>query len=321
MRDLSHGRLASFLLLLQLVFASSAFALQANNVTSKRAVYYYQTVFSSGHNGTDLISLLPLVNSTNRNKLGKPYTTDVLVGAFHLGPESDNTTMHLNGLPPSNPIFYPLWNQTAILQKNGVNVNMFLGGYVDQSFVNLAANFSYYYPILKQNLLTYKFNGVDLDVEDLAETTAQIEKLINQLRTDFGTDFVITLAPVATDMTGQGGLSNIDYKQLYTDLGSKISWFNVQFYSGYGSLATPLDYTTIVSNGFPANIVVAGMLSNQANGDGYVDVAVVRNTVETLLIDYATFGGVDAFEYFNAEPGGTADPAAWATYFGKAMGE
>ena len=289
---------------------------QANTAASKRVVYYYQTQYSNG----TYVSLAPLYASANLNASGNPYTTDVLVGAFHLGAQSDGTQIHLNDDPPSSSMFTQMFQETATLQSKGVNVSLFLGGAGDGSFENLVSNWSTYYPVLKQTLETYNFNGIDLDVEDGTETTAEIETLINQLRSDFGSSFVITLAPVATDLTEGSGLSNINYKQLYADEGSNINWFNVQFYSGFGSLASTTDYQDCINNGFPANVVVAGMLSNSAEGSGYVDISTVQNTVSSLVSSYSNFGGVDAFEYFNAEPGGTANPAEWGTDFAQTMG-
>ncbi|CAM6095609.1 unnamed protein product [Calypogeia fissa] len=303
----SNGHLATLtLLVFQLVFATSVLPTalaQPNNATSKRVVYYYQTQFSSGDNG-NFVSLLPLIGKENLDENGKPFTTDVLVGAFHLGPEADRTEMHLNDFPPNSSRFDTLWNQTAIIQEHGINVNLFLGGYGDQSFVNLAANFSFYYPILTKTITTYKFNGIDLDVEDSAETTEQMEKLINRLRSDFGKQFIITLAPVASDlMPAALGLSLINYTQLFEDERRNISWFNA-----------------IVNNSFPADVIVGGMLVNPSDGGGFVDIGTVNITVQSLVKQFPNFGGVAAFEYFNALPGGTPRPAEWGTYFGKVMG-
>jgi hypothetical protein len=38
-----------------------------------------------------------------------------------------------------------------------------------------------------------------------------------------------------------------------------------------------------------------------------------------LVGQYAHFGGVFAWEYFNAEPGGTSDPIEWAEVMATAM--
>ncbi|KMU83223.1 hypothetical protein CIHG_01005 [Coccidioides immitis H538.4] len=62
-----------------------------------------------------------------------------------------------------------------------------------------------------------------------------IIRLIDRLKSDFGDEFIITLAPVATAMVhGLRHLSGFDYRALETARGSKISWYNVQFYNGWG---------------------------------------------------------------------------------------
>ncbi|CAM6089176.1 unnamed protein product [Calypogeia fissa] len=154
-----------------------------------------------------------------------------------------------------------------------------------------------------------------------AETTEQMEKLINRLRSDFGKQFIITLAPVASDlMPAALGLSFINYTQLFEDERRNISWFNVQFYSGFGSLASTPDFQAIVNNSFPADVIVGGMLANPSDGGGFVDIGTLNMTVQSLVKQFPNFGGVAAFEYFKALPGGTPRPAEWGTYFGKVMG-
>jgi hypothetical protein len=93
----------------------------------------------------------------------------------------------------------------------------------------------------------------------------------------------------------------------------------VQFYSGFGSLEDPSSYEAVIKNGYPPNVVVAGMITNPTDGGGFVDISTVNSTVHSLVKKYPNFGGVDGFEYYNAEPGGKADPAQWATVLGKAM--
>ena len=301
---------SSLISLIGFSFLCSALA-QPNVAAKHRIVYYYQTQYVSGK----YVSLAPLYAEANLNSRGNPFTTDVLVGAFHLGPQNDGTQLHLNDDPPSSAKFTIMFQEIAALQSKGTNVSMFLGGAGDGSFQNLVNSWAAYYPVLRRALQTYGFNGIDLDVEDGTETTIQIARLINQLRRDFGSSFIITLAPVATDLSQDFGLSKIQYKQLFQNEGSKINWFNVQFYSGFGSLSSPADYRSIINNGFPAQMVVAGMLSNPANGSGYVNIQSVETVVKSLASEYPDFGGVDAFEYFNAEPGGVVNPAEWATVF------
>ncbi|TCM41656.1 discoidin domain-containing protein [Kribbella sp. VKM Ac-2568] len=45
----------------------------------------------------------------------------------------------------------------------------------------------------------------------------------------------------------------------------------------------------------------------------------LKNTLASLVAKYPTFGGVDGWEYFNSDPGGTAAPWKWAREMTSAM--
>jgi hypothetical protein len=274
---------------------------------SKRVIYYYQT----------LTDLSPIINNLNPNTQ-KPFATDINLSAFHLGHMSDGTLIHLNKLPPDDATFNTAWQQLGQLQSMGVSVHMMLGGAAQGSYSSLFGDFNTFYPVLKQTIQNHKLNGVDLDVEE-SVSLSNIEMLINQLRSDFGSGFQITLAPVATDVEGGGGLSGFDYGQLFHDLGSQINWFNVQYYSGFGSLSSTSDYDNAVSHGFPPNKLVAGMLGSANDGGGFVDVNTVANTVKQLVAEHPDFGGVDCWQYFDAMPGGQANPQQWSSLMTQAM--
>ena len=70
----------------------------------------------------------------------------------------------------------------------------------------------------------YKLDGIDLDVEESSETLTldDIVKLIQQLRLDFGKDFIITLAPVASALLGEVNLSGFNYSTLEARCGDNI---------------------------------------------------------------------------------------------------
>ncbi|MGA2594202.1 MAG: chitinase, partial [Bryobacteraceae bacterium] len=165
----------------------------------------------------------------------------------------------------------------------------------------------------------YNLNGIDLDIEEDV-SLVHAETLIHQLNADFGSQFLITMSPVASALWGGANLSGFSYQQLYASPeGSKIAWFNGQFYSGFATLASTADYQKVVNAGFPPNKVVAGMISNPADGSGFVPIKTVATTIHALSGQYPTFGGVAAWEYFNALPGNTADPIEWAVYMGHAI--
>ncbi|HWS85023.1 MAG TPA: glycosyl hydrolase family 18 protein [Ktedonobacteraceae bacterium] len=279
-----------------------------NQAHSHRVIYYYQTL-------TDLSPVIKNLNPVTR----KPYPTDINLGAFHLGPQSDGTLLHLNDHPPNDPVYNTPWKQLAKLQSMGVKLHMMVGGAGCCSFKSLFGDWKKLYPVLKQTLRNYHFNGVDLDIEE-SVALSDAQRLIDQLSSDFGSRFLITLAPVASDLKGGGGLSGFNYKDLYQAEGSKIAWFNTQFYSGFGSLASTSDYDSAISNGFPPDKVVAGMLGNLHDGGGYVEMNQVAKTVKQLARKYTNFGGVFSWEYFDTLPGGTSNPGQWSQLMIQAMG-
>jgi len=287
-----------------------------STIATKRVIYYYQTQYSNGI----YVSLAPIWRTLNPNT-GKPYVTDVLIAAFHLGYDSNNAPyIHLNDNPPGDPMFDVMWPQVAKLQSSGITARMMLGGAAQGSYAVLFAHWSTFYPILKQTLTRYQLNGIDLDVEENV-SLADAQKLIDRLHRDFGSGFTITLAPVASALFGGANLSGFNYQQLYdSPAGAHISWFNAQCYSGFGSLGSTTTYDRIVNFGYPPDKVVAGMLANPADGSGFVPIDTARATVRQLVASYPTFGGVAAWEYFNALPGGPTRPAKWSVVMGKAMG-
>ena len=142
---------------------------------------------------------------------------------------------------------------------------------------------------------------------------AGITRLIDRLRKDFGPDFIITLAPVATALIpGQPHLSGFDYHQLERTRGHEISWYNTQFYCGWGDAGSPAHYDIIISMGWNPNKVVLGMVTNPGNGAGFVVQAQMDQALHMLRSKYPNFGGVMGWEYFNSLPGDAERPWEWA---------
>ncbi|MFI9027799.1 glycosyl hydrolase family 18 protein [Streptomyces sp. NPDC053560] len=268
----------------------------------RRLAVYYQTQYT---NGTYVSPLGLTEHGTG--------TTHLLVAAVHLNDvNGPYAPVHLNDDPPEAAKFAPMWRDLKTMQGQGVRVLAMLGGAAPGSFQRLDSEFSKYYPLLRDFLRAYGLDGVDLDVEERM-SLAGIERVIDALRADFGPDFLITLAPVASALGGGGNLSGFDYEQLYRDRGGDIAWFNAQFYNGWGSMTATRDYDAIVGRGLiPADKVVAGALTSPGNGNGYVDVPALTRTVADLRAKYSGFGGVAGWEYFNSEPGATAAPWQWA---------
>lgn len=144
---------------------------------------------------------------------------------------------------------------------------------------------------------------------------AGIIRLIDRLRTDFGSTFLITLAPVATAlMPGQKHLSGFDYAALEAARGREIAWYNTQFYCGWGDASTIAHYAYIVGVvGWDPDKVVLGLVTNPGNGAGFVAQGVFDGVVSAIRARFPTFGGVMGWEYFNSLPGGEQRPWEWAS--------
>ena len=269
-----------------------------------RLIVYFQTTHDSSGKP---ISMLPLINEKGI------ALTHLIVCSFHV---QENADVHLNDFVPSDPHFYTLWNETQVMRSAGVKVMGMVGGAAPGSFKTTTLDgdqptFDKYYGQMRDIIRQYDLQGLDLDVEQ-AMSQAGIERLVDALRADFGSGFEITLAPVASALDKGGNLSGFDYDTLEKDKGSSIAFYNAQFYSGFGSMASPADYESIVANGFTPAKVVAGQLTSPDNGYGYIPYDELNSTVNSLRNRYGQIGGVMGWEYFNSDPGGTSQPWEWA---------
>ncbi|KAI0200451.1 glycoside hydrolase superfamily [Astrocystis sublimbata] len=277
-----------------------------------RVVLYYQTGL-----GTDTthVSLLPLIEAEPTIS-----ATHVLIAALHLIDEDGG--IHINDLPPNDPAFDTLWSEVAQLQAAGVKVMCMVGGAAVGSFQRLdgdEASFEKYYGPLHDLIGAHNIQGLDIDVEEQFSLDGVI-RLIDRLKADFGDDFAVTLAPVASALTeGGGNLSGFNYFDLEARRGSSIAFYNAQFYFGWGNAASANDYESIVDDGFPANKVVMGLLSNPANGNGFVPLDSQAPVLQELVSENGNFGGVADWEYFNSLPGGADAPYQWASWMAEHM--
>ncbi|KAL9081694.1 MAG: hypothetical protein Q9159_007113, partial [Coniocarpon cinnabarinum] len=191
---------------------------KANNDTSiaanplPRLILYAQTHFHKNQ----YISLLPLI--ANRVPI-----THLIVGALHLNdgptttPATTTTTdptpnaetapyITLNNDPATSPLLAPLHKDLSILRSAGVEIHGMLGGAAPGTFTRLdeqpgdaateRIRFMSYYTPLAETIRLFHFEGLDLDVEEDMSLWG-IVRLILQLKSDFGSEFTITLAPVA----------------------------------------------------------------------------------------------------------------------------
>jgi hypothetical protein len=194
-----------------------------------------------------------------------------------------------------------------------------LGGAAKGSFTRLDrddATFEEYYTPLRELIRTRGLDGLDLDVEEPMNLSGVI-RLIDRLKSDFGSGFIITLAPVAAALMSDNprhNLSGFSYEALEVMRGSQIAWYNTQFYCGWGDMRKPEGYDLMVARGWPPEKVVVGLVTNPDNGSGWVPFEVLSNVLTTLQSRYPTFGGVMGWEYFNSLPGGKGKPWEWATF-------
>ncbi|PSR81296.1 endo-N-acetyl-beta-D-glucosaminidase precursor [Coniella lustricola] len=293
-----------------------------------RLVIYFQTTHDDLGNP---ISMLPLIHEKHI------ALTHLIVCSLHINEDQD---IRLNDYSPYDPHFYTLWNETVIMQRAGVKVTGMIGGADPGSFDTGTldstddATFELYYAQLAQVIRTYDLQGMDLDVEQYM-SQAGIERLVQRLNADFGEDFIITLAPVATALENSANLSGFNYTALAqashlaasSTTGSAtankttgaaaqgaemIHFLNAQFYSGFGTMNSPTDFQNVVAAGWDPKFIVAGQLTSPLNGAGYTDASTLNETVVQLVAEYGIIGGIMGWEYFDSEPGGTDEPWEWA---------
>lgn len=252
-----------------------------------RIIYYYQTFC-----GLDKI----LYKNTP--------VTHLHVSSIHFGNNNDGSPyIHLNDNSPNDKKFNSLWNNLKNAKNNDIKIILMVGG-AGGAYGKLFSDFDTYYNMLKQLILDKKdiIDGIDLDIEEEVDIK-NIIMLIKKLLDDFGYDFIISMAPLATsldsDIHGMGGFIYKDI--LNSDIGKHINYFNAQAYDEYSVEL----YDDIIKNGYDPKKVVFGMISSQ-------DFDNVTCVVKNLFKKYKSdFGGVYVWEYFNAPPD-TKNQNKWA---------
>lgn len=257
--------------------------------------------------------MLPLVH----NNTG---ITHVIIAAFHLNADPGHIT--LNDDPPAHPMYDPLWAEVPLVKQSGVRIMGMLGGAAQGSFRSLDGDkekFERYYRPLLEVIRRHQLDGIDLDVEENMSLPGII-RLIDRLKSDLGDGFIITLAPVAAALLGAGNLSGFDYRELEQQRAAKISWYNAQFYNGWGLADDPRMYATIIAQGWSPQRVVYGLLTNPGNGSqGYVPPETLAVVLGVLCEQFPNFGGVMGWEYFNSRPGEQEQPWQWAAQMSMIM--
>ncbi|KAK3496219.1 glycoside hydrolase [Neurospora crassa] len=282
-----------------------------------RLIIYFQTTHDESGKP---ISMLPLVTEKNI------ALTHLIVCSLHIQKDGNIT---LNDQQPTDPRYGTLWQETQILGYAGVKIMGMIGGAAAGSFTPDtldSANetvFNRYYGQLHETIKRYGLQGLDIDVEQ-PMSQGGIERLILRLRADFGKDFIITLAPVASALTmGGWNLSGFDYRKLMlapSGAGKEVAFYNCQFYSGFGDAGNPNQFHQIITDNAQRDMrgalsptkIVIGQLTNPNNGGGFVNAGTLANSIKTLRDVYGQIGGVAGWEYFNGQPGGVEEPWKWA---------
>ncbi|KAJ7355668.1 endo-beta-N-acetylglucosaminidase [Mycena albidolilacea] len=281
---------------------------------SHRVAVYYQSQFDNSLEANSpfghYVSPLPLI----------AFITHLLLAAFHIN--FDDVSVHLNDNVPEAPIFTQMWSDIAIMQSTGIKVIGMLGGAAPGTYTCLTPElFDTYYPVLHGYIKRYHIDGLDLDVEQ-DTPLADIVHLINRLKHDFGPGFIITLAPVASALVEGANLSGFDYIELEKQVGNKISWYNAQFYSGFGTFFPDDMYLEIVNfgKGLHPSRLVATTFTSPDEGFGFIDIDSVVSSVQDLAQKQNfKFGGIAGWEYWNSLPGGHEQPYLWAKLMSETM--
>jgi len=281
---------------------------------SHRVAVYYQTQYDPTLPANSpfgfYVTTLPLIG----------LITHLLLAAFHIN--FDDVSVHLNDFVPEAPIFVQMWADIAVLQQNGIKIIGMLGGAAPGTYTCLTPDlFDTYYPVLRDYIKRFKLDGMDLDVEQDTPLD-DIIHLMEQLKHDFGEDFIITFAPVASALEEGANLSGFDYIELEKRAGYMISWYNAQFYSGFGSFFPDDLYLGIVNfgNGLDPSRLVATTLTNPIDGFGFIDIDDIISSAKNLSeMHHFNFGGVAGWEYFNSLPGADSEPYQWAQQMSDAM--
>lgn len=241
---------------------------------SKRIIYYYQT----------FIGLKDILTPDTK-------VTHIHLSSIHFGLDNENIPyIHLNDNPPHSKVFDSVWDDLESAKQHGIKVILMVGG-AGGAFQNLFSNYNSYYPLLKKLILDKRtiIDGIDLDIEEIVSLN-NVENLIKTIKSDFGSNFIITMAPIQSSMqSDQPGMGGFVYKTLYNSLGSQIDYFNVQCYYDY-SVDT---YNQMIKNGYPEDKLVMGSISSQ-------DITQNINTIKKIVKIYPKIGGVFNWEYYDS---------------------
>jgi hypothetical protein len=263
---------------------------------SKRIIYYYQT----------FIGLKDILTPDTK-------VTHLHLSSIHFGlDDKNNHYIHLNDNPPNSNVFDSVWSDLEKAKQLGIKVILMLGG-AGGAFQDLFSDYNTYYPLLKELIINKRniIDGIDLDIEEIVDLD-NVESLIKTLKTDFGSNFIITMAPIQSSMeTDQPGMGGFIYKDLYKSCGPLIDYFNVQCYYDYSVDA----YNQMIKNGYPEDKIVMGSISSQ-------DITQNINTIKNIVQIYPNIGGVFNWEYYDSptlNPSDDGNHGTWSQLMAEAL--
>jgi hypothetical protein len=250
-----------------------------------KIIYYYQTFIG-----------LNYLEQNNYNNV-----SHINVSSIHFGKNEDGSNyIHLNNEIPDSNQFDSLWKEIENASQY-CKIYLMVGG-AGGAYQELFSDFENYYELL-YNLIKSKsyITGIDLDIEEEVQLK-DIQMLIRRIKQDFGTDFEISMAPVASSLTSDTpGMGGFVYKDLYeSDEGKMINHFNVQVY--YDFSCDTLD--SMIKNGYPNEKLVMGMISSQNINNNITEIG-------KIIQKYGNCGGVFNWEYFDSPPGAPSRPDVW----------
>jgi chitinase len=287
-------------------------------MTLRNVIYY-----------NDNANQIPLAGIANL-----PYT-DVIIGFLVPGP--DATTLVGKGGPNGGAFDDQLQNNIRILQRNNRRVLISVGGATFPSssyqvFAEVPERMAYLVEQIREFVVYYNFDGVDIDYEDDAgfgdnrtyDGVAFLSNLTNLLAYNLPSgQNIITHAPQTPywdshSEFARGGIA--PYYQIWQNVGNQIDWVNNQFYSNpdYDSSAErKVDkYQAVAGLIGPQKLLLGAPLSADA-AEGYLPLdQMINDVIAPLTATYGTqFGGVMGWQ-FSLDTGGV-----WGSGIGGAFGD
>lgn len=75
----------------------------------------------------------------------------------------------------------------------------------------------------------------------------------------------------------------------------------------------------MLMKGWAPEKIVVGLVTNPANGSGFIPFDVLATVLPLMVGQHARFGGVMGWEYFNSLPGGRERPWEWAQWMSRTL--